>query len=207
MNPVTHCRISCHRWGGREEDYYAIHQFIDSTKELCSDYRHRILHTHWSINNIIIPIFGHTLINSDGKAVDVKDMCERDHLLADYGNQFIPTLGDFISAIEIIDISGFEKKVETFHVTFAQKTAISELMLSPLAITGQLKSLLLTHNSWFINKILPAIFGSQPIIRDFSIEPSFFFNAMRIESWMDNGLTFPASAQNLRKLKVSLKHN
>ncbi len=207
MNPVMHCRISCSRWGGREEDYYAIHQFIDSTKELCSDCRHRILHTHWGINNIIIPIFGHTLINSDGKPVDVKDMCERDHLLADYANQFIPTLGDFISAIEIVDISGFEKKVETFHLGFTQNSAISQLMLSPLAITGQLKSLLLTHNSWFINKIVPAIFGIKPLITDFSIDPSFFFNAMRIESWMDNGLTYPASAQKLRKLKISLKNN
>ena len=199
-----HCRISHNRWGGQEHDYYPIHEFIDSTKELCSDCRHRILHTHWGINKIVIPIFGHTLINSNGKAVDVKDMCERDHLLADYGNQFIPTLGDFVSAIEESSLLGFEKKVEIFHTRFAQNKAISELMLSPLGITGQLKSLLLTHNSWFINRILPRIFKVKPVITELAISPSFFFNAMRIEPWMDNGLTVPASAENLCKLKISI---
>ncbi|NBD31917.1 MAG: hypothetical protein GVY17_02810 [Cyanobacteria bacterium] len=100
MNPIRHCCISRGRWGGQEKDYYPIHEFIDSTKELCSDCRHRILHTHWGINQIVIPIFGQTLINSDGKAVDVKDMCERDHLLADYDNQFIPTLSELKNSFD-----------------------------------------------------------------------------------------------------------
>ena len=203
MNPVMHCHISRRRWGGKEEDYYPIHDFIDSTKELCSDSRHRVFHTHWAIKNVVIPIFGSTIINSEGKEVDVKDMCERDHLLVDYGNQFIPTLGDFISAMEDMEINSLSKKIETFHSEFAQEQKISELMLSPLAVTGQLKSLLLTHNSWFINEILPQIFGTAPIIKNFSLNPSLFFKVMKFESWMDNGLTFPPSAENLRKLKVN----
>ena len=201
MNPMMHCRISRSRWGGTEADYYAIHNFIDSTKILCSDCRHRILHTHWGVNQIVIPIFGHTLINSDGKAVDVKDMCERDHLLADYGNRFIPTLGDFVSAVSDVSIPDFASKVEQLHSKLAQNPAISEMLLSPLAVTGQLKSLLITHNSWFINQILPKIFQTRPIISNFAIAPSYFFNAMQVEPWMDNGLTVPASAKNLCKLK------
>lgn len=203
MNPVMHCRISRRRWGGQEEDYYPIHDLLDSTKELCSDSRHRVLHTHWGVKNIVIPIFGHTIINSDGKEIDVKDMCERDHLLVDYGNQFIPTLGDFVNAFEEVEIPNLGKQIETFHAEFVQESKIGELMLSPLAVTGQLKSLLLTHNSWFINQIVPQIFGIKPVIKNFSLQPSLFFSALKFESWMDNGLTYPASAENLRKLQVN----
>lgn len=204
MNAAMHCHISRRRWGGCEEDYYLIHDFIDSTKELCSDARHRILHTHWGIKNIVVPIFGHTLINSDGKAVDVKDLCERDHLLVDYANQFIPTLSDFTAAINTQELPDFKKKLDLFHAEFTHDPKISELMLSPLAVTGQLKSLLLTHNSWFINAIIPKIFDCPPLIQDFIISPSLFFNAMQFEAWMDNGLTFPPSAKALQKLKITL---
>ena len=161
MNPRQHCRISVRRWGGVESDYYPIHEFIDSTKSLCADGRHRILHTHWAVQHVVVPIFGHTMINADGKHVDVKDMCERDHLLADYGNRFIPTLADFVSAISV-DEPGMTRDIERFHSEFAGNPQVSELLLSPLAVTGRVRSLLVTHNSWFINTVLPQIFDAIP---------------------------------------------
>ena len=205
MNPRQHCRISVRRWGGVESDYYPIHAFIDSTKSLCADARHRILHTHWAIQYIVVPIFGHTLVNADGKHCDVKDLCERDHLLADYGNRFIPTLGDFTGAIEIEDEAALRLDIEAFHTDFCSEPAITELMLSPLTTTGDMKSLLVTHNSWFINAILPRIFGSTPAISDFSIKPSRLFNAMQFEPWMDNGLVSAPSARNLDRLRITPK--
>ena len=75
MNTIMHCRISQKRWGGKEQDYYEIHNLIDSTKVLCSDSRHRILHTLWGVQNVVVPIIGDTLINSDGIAINVKDLC------------------------------------------------------------------------------------------------------------------------------------
>lgn len=87
MNAMQHCRISQKRWGGALEDYYPIHDFIDCTKELCPDSRHRIFHTMWAVKNIVVPAFGHTLVNSDGKSIDIKDMCERDHLLVYFHNK------------------------------------------------------------------------------------------------------------------------
>lgn len=202
MNPRQHCRISVRRWGGIENDYYPIHAFIDSTKSLCADARHRILHTHWAIQHIIVPIFGHTLVNADGRHVDVKDLCERDHLLADYGNRFIPTLGDFVSAIKIDDEVALGRDIEAFHTEFCSDPNITELMLSPLTTTGDLKSLLVTHNSWFINAILPRIFDTAPAIADFSIGPSQLFNAMQFVPWMDNGLVSAPSARNLDCLRI-----
>jgi len=203
MNPRQHCRISVRRWGGVESDYYPIHAFIDSTKSLCADARHRILHTHWAVQHIVVPVFGHTIVNADGKHIDVKDMCERDHLLTDYGNRFIPTLSDFVSAIEIDNEAALKQDVEAFHKDFCHEPAIVELMLSPLTTTGELKSLLVTHNSWFVNAILPRIFGSQPSIAEFSIGPSRLFNAMHFEPWMDNGLVSAPSARNIYRLRIT----
>ena len=200
MNAVKHCQISVKRWGGVESDYLEIHNFIDHTKSLCADARHRILHTHWAVNHIVIPIFGHSLVNSEGKRVDVKDMCERDHLLVDYQNKFIPTLSDFVEAIPDREIdSNLKKRLETFHSEYIDNNEISELMLTPLAYTGRLNSLLITHNSWFVNTIVPKIFDTRPVIKDFIIEPSALFNAMNFELWMDNGITYPQSAKSLEK--------
>lgn len=200
MNPRQHCRISVRRWGGVEGDYYPIHEFIDSTKALCADGRHRILHTHWAIQHVVVPIFGHTIVNADGKHVDVKDMCERDHLLADYGNRFIPTLADFVAAIDVDDTT-IQAELERFHATFSGDLAVSELLLSPLAVTGRVRSLLLTHNSWFINAVLPRIFPVGPTITDFPIAPSDVFGSMHFKPWMDNGLDCPPSAARLDTLR------
>lgn len=201
MNSIMHCRISQKRWGGKVDDYLAIHNFIDSTKSLCSDSRHRILHTLWGVQNVIEPIFGHTLINSDDKQVNIKDMCEKDHLLVDYNNRFIPTLADFTNAINQDELSDFAKKIEKFHADYIKNDDISTLMLSPLSETGQLKSLLLTHNSWFINSILPQIFKVSPVIETIIISPADFFNAMKFEYWMDNGMDYPLSAKKIQQLK------
>ncbi len=204
--------MSVSRYGGTVDDYADIHQFIDSTKNLCSDNRHRIFHNLWAVNEIVIPIFGHTLINSDGKQIDIKDMCEKDHLLPDFQGRFIPTLGDFVLAMKA-DLSDEQRTVlENFHAEFISSTSceemelyqrqqISRLMLSPLAITGQLKSLLITHNSWFVNDILPRLGLSSPIFIDFDINASDIFATMDFELWMDNGADYPPSAKNLRKLK------
>ena len=190
------------RWGGVEDDYREIHEFIDSTKTLCADGRHRILHTHWAIRRIVVPAFGQTLTNADGKDIDVGDLCERDHLLADYGNRFVPTIGDFVANIEVDDVRCLQRDVERFHADWAGDEAVRELMLSPLTATGQIKSLLITHNSWFVNDILPRIFDCAPTIAEFAIAPTRLFNAMRFSAWMDNGLDCPPSARALDRLRL-----
>jgi hypothetical protein len=199
MNAYIHSEISVKKRGGTIEDYYAIHDFMDSTKELCSDNRHRILHTHWGIKQVIIPVFGHTLINSDGKTVNIKDLCEQDHILPDYHNRFIPTLADFVEAIspQENDLERFQK----FFKSYKENSELTRLLLSPLSYTGQAKSLLITHNSWFINHIIPLIFNTLPNIKEFTIAPSELFNRMSFKLWMDNGSAYPESAKNLQKLK------
>ncbi|EOR02309.1 DUF6915 family protein [Acinetobacter genomosp. 15BJ] len=201
MNAMQHARISAKRWGGEPEDYYELHAFIDSTKSLCSDARHRILHTLWGINSIVVPVFGHSLQNSAGKSIDIKDLCERDHLLVDYQQRFILTLNDFVNAINPRQLpQNFERHLEALHHYYVQDKTLSQLMLSPLALTGKLHSLLLTHNSWFIYDILPRI-GQLPKLDNIVYSPADFFNAMHFELWMDNGMAIPASAQALHQIK------
>jgi hypothetical protein len=201
LNAYLHSEISVKNRGGEIEDYYPIHTFIDCTKDICSDNRHRILHTMWGINNIIVPIFGHTIINSNGKKVNVKDLCEQDHILPDYRNKFIPTLSDFVEAIDEkeIDLIDWKNKIESFHKKYAANKSIEQLLISPLSHTGKLVSLLVTHNSWFLNFILPKIFQTNVIIDDIELSPSIIFNNMNFELWMDNGSAIPQSAKKINQ--------
>ncbi len=193
MNSVIHSQISVKKRGGKIEDYLQIHDFIDSTKELCSDNRHRILHTMWGIRRVIVPIFGHSIINSDNKTVNVKDLCEQDHILPDYQNRFIPTLSDFVSSIKksAIDNLDFDK----FSQSYKQDSELFNLLMSPLSNTGMKASLLITHNSWFINEIVPKVLKREVEIRDFEIKPSDLFNNMSFKLWMDNGSSYPESCK------------
>ena len=204
MNPVQHAHILVKRRGGELEDYIDIHALIDSTKMLCTDNRHRILHTFWGVQEVIIPIFGHYFGNSAGQSIEVKDLCEKDHLLVDFHHRFIPTLGDFVAAMQDIPTDGLAKRLEKFHCDVIDDPKISATLLSPLAVTGQLKSLLITHNSWFINTILPMMGKSEAKFIDFDISPDFFFNPMRFELWMDNGMAVPSSATKLQDLKTKI---
>ena len=193
MNAILHSKISVSRRKGKIEDYLPIHDFMDSTKELCSDNRHRILHTMWGIKRVVLPIFGRTIVNSSNREINVKDLCEQDHILPDYQNRFIPTLNDFVEALEYIP--NLEKKIKAFQNEYDKDTQLTDLLLSPLSNTGKIESLLITHNSWFINQMVPRILGRPIEIRSFSVSPSELFNNMKFKLWMDNGVTYPNSAK------------
>lgn len=173
---------------------------MDSTKELCSDNRHRILHNLWGIRRVLIPIFGPTLINSDGKTVNIKDLCEQDHILPDYSNRFIPTLSDF--ACEIEDLTEQETQlINELHKKFSFSPKETELLLSPLTIHGSVNALLITHNSWFINHIMPKIFRTRPCITEFAISPDLLFQKMKFSDWMNGGMnSTPQSCNKIEDL-------
>jgi hypothetical protein len=90
---LIHARSSARRWGGKAEDYLAIHEKMDSTKSAHAEVTHRcVFHSAFGIY-IIEDIFGRTLTNSDGKEVFVRDVAEQ-HVLEDLG--FIPSLSDWL---------------------------------------------------------------------------------------------------------------
>lgn len=205
MNPEVHSRISVNNWGGCIDDYYPIHFFMDSTKELCSDNRHRILHTLWGVRRIVIPIFGKTITNSDSKTINVKDLCERDHILPDYANRFIPTLHDFVGAMDVSVIADWQDKINDIHQHYSHDKTVAELLLSPLSQTGKMESLLLTHNSWFLTEIMPKVLNQPPKLMNYPLSPADFFNHMTFQLWMDNGADLPPSAQKLADHQVLLR--
>lgn len=97
--PYIHALSSAKRFGGKPEDYIEIHNLMDSSKGAIPDNRHRALtHTSWFLSVILERIFGVTITNSDGKVVSVRDIGEQ-HILEDYGHQFIPTAQDFLQEI------------------------------------------------------------------------------------------------------------
>jgi hypothetical protein len=102
-NAYIHSKNSVRRYGGTVEDYLPLHKKMDCSKGVIADNRHRILsHNMFWIIEVMIPIFGYTITNSDGKEVCVKDLCE-EHILEDFGMKFIPTPQDYIEGMEMQD--------------------------------------------------------------------------------------------------------
>ncbi len=112
MKPHLHARGSVKRWGGKPEDYQAIHDFIDHTKAQIGDVRHRaMLHNAWGIY-IVERVFGITFVNSDGKTVSVRDVAEK-HVLEDMGT--IPTLSDWLRTMPLADWMGGISRLPKNH--------------------------------------------------------------------------------------------
>lgn len=99
--PIYHAESSARKHGGKMEDYIAIHDFMDSSKSAIPDNRHRILsHNSWFISTVIERVFGFYIVNSNGKKVSTRQIAE-EHVLEDFGGQFIPTAQDYIENIEM----------------------------------------------------------------------------------------------------------
>lgn len=100
MKPYIHAKNSVIKYGGIISDYIEIHNFIDSSKAVVPDMRHRaIFHSAFGCF-IVEKVFGVTIINSDKQEVSTRDIAE-DHILEDLGK--IPTLQDWLSEMEFKD--------------------------------------------------------------------------------------------------------
>ena len=101
--PIFHAMSSARKFGGKSEDYIAIHDFFDMSKGAIPDNRHRALtHNSWFLSNVLERVFGHTITNSDGKIVSTREIGEQ-HILEDFGNRFIPSAQDYLQEIEFKD--------------------------------------------------------------------------------------------------------
>lgn len=119
MKPLQHAKNSANKWGGKPEDYQAIHDFFDSTKAALPDIRHRaILHSAFGIF-ILERVFGTYITNSDGRKVCVRDIGE-DHVIEDLG--FIPTLERWLKNLPIEDwMGGLRRKNRSKTIAFDEK--------------------------------------------------------------------------------------
>jgi hypothetical protein len=95
-HPFKHAESSARRFGGKAEDYLAIHNWFDESKSFFTDFRHRALRHHAEGIYLAERIFGVTIINSEGKQVPVRYIGEQ-HVKEDLGH--IPTAQDWLSQI------------------------------------------------------------------------------------------------------------
>lgn len=91
-----HAESSARVFGGKPEDYQAVHDWFDAPKETFCDYRHRALRHHSQGIFEAERQFGVTITNSDGKQVPVRLIGEQ-HCLEDMG--FVPTVADWLGEI------------------------------------------------------------------------------------------------------------
>ena len=91
-----HAKQSVVKFGGKFDDYIAIHEKMDSSKIAYGKAQHRcVFHSTFGIF-LIEDIFGRTIINSNGDEVYVRDIAEQ-HVIEDLG--FIPSLSDWLDEV------------------------------------------------------------------------------------------------------------
>jgi hypothetical protein len=97
-----HARSAARKWGGSEETYLPLEQFIDSSKEgSVTDVRHRALLHHAEGVRICLRVFGPTLTVPRERGsieVPVRQIAER-HILEDIG--WLPTFSQYVEGLPI----------------------------------------------------------------------------------------------------------
>jgi hypothetical protein len=96
-HPLKHAQSSAKKFGGKPEDYLAIHNWFDESKAFLADFRHRALRQHAEGIFLCERIFGPSITNSEGKAVTVRYIGEQ-HVKEDFGR--IPTAQDWLMQIK-----------------------------------------------------------------------------------------------------------
>lgn len=92
-----HAVSSAKKWGGNPEEYLAIHQWFDGSKEISCDFRHRALRHHAEGITLAVRLFGPILKLSTGREVPVRWIGEQ-HVKEDFGH--IPSFVDWMRAIK-----------------------------------------------------------------------------------------------------------
>lgn len=99
MKPLIHAELSVRRHGGTVDDYLPIHNFLDSSKSVVADMRHRaLLHNSFGCY-IAEQVFGTYIVVGDNK-ISVRQIAE-EHIIQDLGK--VPSVTDFFDAIPLED--------------------------------------------------------------------------------------------------------
>lgn len=99
MNSWYHAVSASKKWGGKPEDYLDVEEFIDSSKKIIGDFRHRSLYHHTEGTWLCQRLFGTTLSIEKEHGVSlvpVRLVAER-HILEDLG--WLPSPADYIKGM------------------------------------------------------------------------------------------------------------
>jgi Domain of unknown function (DUF6915) len=97
MNSWYHAKASARKWGGEPQDYLPIHEFIDSSKKVIGDVRHRSLYHHTLGVWLCQEVYGPAL-TVGRKQVPVRLIAER-HVIEDLG--WLPSPADYLDGMPI----------------------------------------------------------------------------------------------------------
>jgi len=124
VNSWHHAVSAARKWGGNPEDYIEIETFIDSSKAILGDVRHRAVYHHTEGVFLCERIFGHVITvskkNGHGTVdVPVRLIAER-HIKEDLG--WIPSPADYLKRIDIQQndwmSGGLRKELGNFEQLF-----------------------------------------------------------------------------------------
>ena len=91
-----HAVSSARRFGGEAADYHALHDWLDASKMIIADSRHRALRHHAEGCFAAEAVFGHRITNSAGRIVPVRVIAEQ-HIIEDLGR--IPSFAEWVRNI------------------------------------------------------------------------------------------------------------
>ncbi len=91
-----HALSSARTWGGTADEYMALHQWMDGSKAIVADFRHRALRHHAEGIFLLETLYGVTLTLSTGRVVPVRLIGEQ-HVREDLG--FIPGFADWVRCL------------------------------------------------------------------------------------------------------------
>ena len=95
MNSWYHAKSAANKFGGTADDYIAIEEFIDSSKKIIGDVRHRSLYHHTEGIWLCQELFGR-VITIGKKEVPVRLVAEL-HVIQDLG--WLPSPKDYIDGM------------------------------------------------------------------------------------------------------------
>ena len=123
INSWYHAVSASRKWGGTPEDYLPIEKFIDSSKQVIGDARHRSLYHHTLGVFLCEQIFGVTItIQKDNNSIEVPvRLIAEKHIEEDLG--WIPSPSDYIEGMLLKGwMSGAMRKDKgTFESVFGSK--------------------------------------------------------------------------------------
>lgn len=111
MNSWHHAQSAARKWGGTPDDYVDIEEFLDSSKKIIGDVRHRSIYHHTEGVWLCQRIFGRTIaVEKQHREVfvPVRLVAER-HILEDLG--WLPSPADYIKNMAVNPwMSGSQRK-------------------------------------------------------------------------------------------------
>jgi hypothetical protein len=97
MMPDEHCSADARKWGGTIEDYRALHEFIDETRQWFDDSRHRAVHHHAMGCFTAEKVFGVVIPLAGKRPIPTRWVVEA-HISRELGQ--IPSLQDWVAPIK-----------------------------------------------------------------------------------------------------------